>query len=220
MIITCPECETRYGVDAAAIGASGRTVRCSRCSHSWVEYQPDNLPPPREVPTSSPRLDSGRRSRPAGTNLPALPRDKKSKAPAILWFLVILTLVGMIAAAIVKRDMIMERLPGSTTVFEALGLIPPPGAGLAIENQRIKAVQKGGKQVVRIEGDIVNVSGKAALVPTMLGIIRDKTGKVLKRWRFKPPLPKLLNKERIGFATEVLPPKGSETYIITFDQRN
>jgi predicted Zn finger-like uncharacterized protein len=215
MILTCPECETRYGVDAAAIGASGRTVRCSRCSHSWVEQQPDNIPPS----MAPPRLDTGRRSRPVGTNLPALPREKKSKTPVILWSLVILTLVGIIAAAVVKRDMIMERVPASTGVFDMFGLVPPPGVGLAIQNQRIKAIQKGGKQVVRIEGDIVNVSGKAAMVPRMLGIVRDKTGKVLKRWRFKPPLPKLLNKERIGFATEVLPPEGSVTFVVTFDQR-
>ena len=218
MIITCPECETRYGVDAAAIGASGRTVRCSRCSHSWVERQPDNLPPPQDMPPPS-RLDAGRRSRPSGTNLPALPREKKSKAPVILWSFVILMLVGIIAAAVVKRGMIMDRVPASTGIFDMFGLIPPPGVGLAIQNQLSKAIQKGGKQVVRIEGDIVNVSGKVAVVPIMLGIIRDKTGKVLKRWRFKPPLPKLLNKERIGFATEVLPPEGSITFVVTFDQR-
>jgi hypothetical protein len=128
-------------------------------------------------------------------------------------------LVGIIAAAVVKRDMIMGRVPASTGIFDLFGLIPPPGVGLAIQNQRTKAIQKGGKQVVRIEGDIVNVSGKAAVVPRMLGIIRDKTGKVLKRWQFKPPLPKLLNKERIGFATEVLPPQGSITFVVIFDQR-
>ena len=128
-------------------------------------------------------------------------------------------LVGMIAGAVVKRELIMERAPASRSVFDLFGLNPPPGAGLSIQNQRIKAVPKGGKQVVRIEGDIVNISGKAVVVPRMLGIIRDKNGKVLKRWRFKPPLPKLLNKERASFATEVLPPKGSVEYIITFDQR-
>jgi len=164
-------------------------------------------------------LDTGRRSRPSGTNLPALPREKKSKAPVILWSLVILTLVGIIAAAVVKRDMIMDRVPASTGVFDMFGLIPPPGVGLAIQNQRNKAIQMGNKQLVRIEGDIVNVSGEAAVVPRMFGIIRDKTGKVLKRWWFKPPLPKLLNKEQISFTTEVLPPEGSDTFVVTFDQR-
>ena len=114
----------------------------------------------------------------------------------------------------------MERVPASTGVFDMFGLIPAPGVGLAIQNQRIKAIQKGGKRVVRIEGDIVNVSGKAAVVPRMLGIIRDK------KWQgpekgggLNHRFPKLRNKERISFATEVPPPEGSVTFVVTFDQR-
>ena len=35
MIVTCPECSTRYKVDKSAIGANGRAVRCSQCHASW-----------------------------------------------------------------------------------------------------------------------------------------------------------------------------------------
>ena len=35
MILTCPSCGTRYAIDAAKFPASGRTVRCAKCSHSW-----------------------------------------------------------------------------------------------------------------------------------------------------------------------------------------
>tara|TARA_Y100001936_G_scaffold204924_1_gene208625 strand:- start:11535 stop:12089 length:555 start_codon:yes stop_codon:yes gene_type:complete len=183
-----------------------------------VQRQPDNLPPP-EPSTIPPRLEGSRRARPPGTNLPTLSRNKKSKAPAILWTLVILVLAGMVTGAILKREMIMERVPATILAYETLGLVLPPGAGFSIENQRIRAVQKNGKRAVRIEGDIVNNSGKAAKVPKMLGVIEDNSKRVLKRWRFNPPLPKLLNKERAKFATEVVPPKGSVNYTITFDQR-
>lgn len=43
MIITCPECETRYTVKAEAFKAPGRKVRCKECGHEW--FQP---PPPEE----------------------------------------------------------------------------------------------------------------------------------------------------------------------------
>jgi predicted Zn finger-like uncharacterized protein len=43
MIITCPECSSRFFVDAAAIPPAGRKVRCSSCSAVW-----NQLPMPEE----------------------------------------------------------------------------------------------------------------------------------------------------------------------------
>src|SRR5437016_11032432 len=41
MIITCPQCETRYTADAASFPASGRKVRCSKCGHLWHQAAPE-----------------------------------------------------------------------------------------------------------------------------------------------------------------------------------
>lgn len=35
MVVTCPNCGSRYAVDPLAIGPAGRTVQCSRCDHRW-----------------------------------------------------------------------------------------------------------------------------------------------------------------------------------------
>jgi predicted Zn finger-like uncharacterized protein len=36
LIVTCPACQTRYRVDAAALARpQGRMVRCAACGHSW-----------------------------------------------------------------------------------------------------------------------------------------------------------------------------------------
>ena len=35
MIITCDACTKRYMLDAQAVGAEGRMVRCASCGHSW-----------------------------------------------------------------------------------------------------------------------------------------------------------------------------------------
>lgn len=42
MHIVCPHCTTSYAVNPATFGAAGRTVRCSRCSETWLAH-PEEL---------------------------------------------------------------------------------------------------------------------------------------------------------------------------------
>lgn len=40
MILTCPECSTRYKTKSETIGINGRTVRCQQCSTTWFVAAP------------------------------------------------------------------------------------------------------------------------------------------------------------------------------------
>jgi predicted Zn finger-like uncharacterized protein len=44
MHLVCPKCATSYRLDAAAIGAEGRSVRCARCQHVWFAAASDLQP--------------------------------------------------------------------------------------------------------------------------------------------------------------------------------
>lgn len=44
MILTCPNCSARFMIDGAALGASGRTVRCGACGHSWLQRPEQGAP--------------------------------------------------------------------------------------------------------------------------------------------------------------------------------
>lgn len=221
MILSCPECSTRYVVDPAAIGPSGRTVRCTRCSHSWVEPPPpaedvvisreaaDRLPPP---------VDFSQRARPRGTNLPALPGETRSRTPIVLWVILILFLIGVASVAVWQRDTVIARVPVAESVYDLVGLRPPPpGAGLALENVRQKIETLDGVKTLRTEGEIVNISEKPRDVPRMLGVLLDGAGGEVKRWEFDPPMPKLLHGERAAFTTELVnPPATASEVRVTF----
>lgn len=43
MLIVCPNCSTSYRVEGAALGSSGRSVRCVRCRHVWFAHDPEAL---------------------------------------------------------------------------------------------------------------------------------------------------------------------------------
>jgi predicted Zn finger-like uncharacterized protein len=221
MILSCPECSTRYVIDPAALGPSGRTVRCTRCSHSWAEPPPavEELVAAQAVsPPVSPPIDFSRGARPRGTNLPALPGEKRSRAPAVLWTILLLFLIGVAGVAAWQRDAVITRLPAAAELYELVGLGPVlPGTGLALENVRQKVSTRDGARILRIDGDIVNVSGKPRDVPQMLGVLLDGAGKEIKRWEFQPPLPKLLHHERAPFSTELAdPPDAASEVRVTF----
>lgn len=41
IIATCPQCDTKFSIAAAVLGAEGKTVRCSKCQHKWFQTPPE-----------------------------------------------------------------------------------------------------------------------------------------------------------------------------------
>jgi predicted Zn finger-like uncharacterized protein len=52
MLIVCPNCSTSYAIEAASLGAAGRTVRCARCKATW--FAESSTPAP-EIAVASDR---------------------------------------------------------------------------------------------------------------------------------------------------------------------
>jgi predicted Zn finger-like uncharacterized protein len=62
MPIVCPHCATSYAVNPASLGASGRSVRCSRCKETWLARPEDVVEPVTTVPAMA---EAGRSSQDA-----------------------------------------------------------------------------------------------------------------------------------------------------------
>jgi predicted Zn finger-like uncharacterized protein len=53
MHIVCPYCTTSYAIDLATLGASGRSVRCSRCKEVWLARPEDAVEVAASVPATA-----------------------------------------------------------------------------------------------------------------------------------------------------------------------
>jgi predicted Zn finger-like uncharacterized protein len=58
MHIVCPHCTTSYAINPSTLGASGRTVRCSRCKETWLARPEDAI----EMAAAAPAIATSRQA--------------------------------------------------------------------------------------------------------------------------------------------------------------
>lgn len=58
MHIVCPHCTTSYAINPSTLGASGRTVRCSRCKETWLARPEDAV----EMAAAAPAMAASRQT--------------------------------------------------------------------------------------------------------------------------------------------------------------
>jgi predicted Zn finger-like uncharacterized protein len=241
MILSCPECSTRYRVDAASIGSKGRKVRCSKCGHAWIglpegagaSAEPVRPPPPAgpdaDEPSppplraaradddlSPPRSSDSRRPAPGRRPKEASARRKRGGGwiAAVAWIVVLSALGAAVGGAIAMKDRVIEKWPLSERVYAAVGLGPDPfGYGLELRNVKSSETKNGDERALEIEGEIANVSGKVRDVPMLKGTLFDAKNAELQNWTFPAPETRLLPGEKAVFKTTIRNPKPEATRL-------
>lgn len=188
MIITCPECKTRYMIKSEKLGLDPKSVRCAKCKHQWtVSPNPLSQDITKEKPPLPPiaRLDS--------PNLEVQQKELnaklKKRKTVFFSFVGALIFAGFIAS-IVLKDQIMEKYPTLTSVYELVGFSAPEQAdsfaGLRIEGIERQQSKTADMTVLSFSGKVKNTSEIEVPVPNVKVQLFDEDGILLDEWTAQP----------------------------------
>jgi predicted Zn finger-like uncharacterized protein len=217
MILTCPQCETRFLLSALVLAPGGRRVKCSNCGEIWFEepdmkelQEEEGLPPVEDIPdavkpipegSSVPVLHDSEDAPQAGAflggRLAAFELPRTLAVAACLLTLVFGAL--FFAAGPVTRSW----LPAAS-FYEALGYeIKIPGTGLVFDQvEALAAPVQGGMETVTVKGKIINLTGEMQSVPAVDVALLGSTGDILSGWVIHPAPTRLDGEADLDFESK------------------
>lgn len=207
MILTCPDCATRYMLDPALLAPAGRRVRCTVCATVWFE-KPDGeqavessaLPPPVEdIPQSVRPLPDPLALRPAQIST-RRPLMAGLAAGAMAGAGVVAAVLWLLAA---QKDRIVHLWPPVAMLFESAGLkISIPGEGLVFD--QVKATLAGTPEAgatLTVAGKIINMTGSEKHLPPVTASVSGAEDLVPRETWFVPlPISRLEPERAFAFT--------------------
>lgn len=171
MILTCPECATRYFVADDRVGPEGRVVRCASCGTKWTARPDEPLELDAAHDEEALTVES-RDEEPELTSLPgeALPRAfreraqtrekvREAAAVGVVWASLLVAVTLVVGLAVVLRQDIARTWPRTAGAYALVGL-PVNLVGLAIENQHAQPALRDGHAALVISGQLRNLRGQ------------------------------------------------------------
>ncbi len=242
MILTCPECGTRYQADAAKFAPPGRKVRCAKCAHVWHQeapppepepgLEPEPVAPPPEPeryvpPPPTPVIPRREAYAPlpapvvsAPAEPEAAPRPRRRWGAALALTLGWLVLVGAVLligwSAVAYRQQVAEIWPQAASLYAPLGL-QVNARGIQFSDVASHREMEDGQFVLAITGRIENVSGREVAVPPVRVTLYGADERELYHWSFTPKVATLHAGQKVPFLTRVSnPPEGAKHLELRF----
>jgi len=225
MILTCPECSTRYLTKEDAIGPNGRTVRCTNCHATWFaasnadefalkENQAETLTIAPDESKDDLKSDLNMREKGPST-IPLKPgphvdirnraddrkRRKRLTSVGLIWAIPLALLSSTVVLGYVFRQNIVEAAPTSATLYKQLG-VEVTLSGLIIEDPITRTIDIDGKTVLVVNGAVRNISRKRQDVPLIRLSLHGKSGAELTAWLVDTKKNQLDKKGRLTFLSE------------------
>jgi predicted Zn finger-like uncharacterized protein len=243
MILTCPQCATRYQADGSKFPAAGRSVRCAKCGHVWHQIGPAPEPDPEaeifvqepEPPPPTPSEPVGIAAQPrvaafAPVAVPAPAASEADDRPApraarpwlgraavVGGWIVLVALILVIGfAAVSFRDSVATWLPQTSSFYAAAGL-PVNPRGIDFTDVSYVSQAEDGQQVLAVTGKIINRSNHELTVPLVRVALFDMERHELYHWTFVPGVSTLKPGQFAKFRTRLSsPPAGTHNLEIRF----
>jgi predicted Zn finger-like uncharacterized protein len=210
MILTCPQCSTRYHIDPAALSAGGRTVRCASCGQRWSVQPPADTPQIVEfgaAPHEAPRIA-------VTTPEPASRRHPRS----LIGWLIAAFVVLLAASAVIGRNEIVADFPASAPIYEMLRLPVVAEPGLLFEGIKPTRLEEGGISVLVVEGTIINPTGSDLPIPPIRITLLDSGGRELQEELLRLKDEHLAAGTKTSFSGRVVNPADrARNFSVTFE---
>jgi predicted Zn finger-like uncharacterized protein len=238
MILTCPECATRYFIDGGVIGFTGRTVRCTACRASWqaypeddpIELSVDDTAEPEAAP-DEPSAEAPTEDAPPLAELPAdkLPgafrakaeerrRMREAAAQGAVWAALVAGVAMVLGAVVVFRADIVRSWPRTAGAFAAIGL-PVNTIGLTIEDVQAQPGLEDGRAAVIVTGALRNIESHPVTAPPLRINLLNKAGKAVQGKIASAADPKIPPGETRHFTITLRDPPSSATDVeVVFEE--
>lgn len=228
MILTCPDCATRYFVADDRIGPQGRTVRCASCGTKWTvtaEAPLELAPTPDEIafdpndPFTPPEPPQQLSDLP-GEELPkafrerAQTREKMREAATqgVIWASLAGALAVLMVLVVVMRQDVARLWPRTAGAYAMVGL-PVNLVGLAIENQNAQPALKDGHAALVVTGSLRNIRDRAIAAPPLRISLLNLAGKPVAVKIADPDGARIPPGEARRFSVDLLDPPVSATEV-------
>jgi predicted Zn finger-like uncharacterized protein len=223
MILTCPECSTRYQANEANFPPAGRDVRCAKCGHVWHQNppEPEFEPEPAKIetpPQPAPPPQAFVRE-PVVEAEPVEEVAPKSQSPwprrlvlGLGWagLAVLVLAIGWAAAA--YRQQVVAALPQSASLYSKLGL-ETNASGLQFAAVQYHQELQGGQPVLAVTGKLVNVSTHEVPVPQIRVTLSDNDKRELYHWNFVTDVMTLRPGQATRFVTRLSSPPAAARHL-------
>ncbi|MCE2493572.1 MAG: zinc-ribbon domain-containing protein [Alphaproteobacteria bacterium] len=159
-----------------------------------------------ELPAHTPRMRSRRRQ-----------RRTRSLGPMVTWSAIVGIIAIIFGGGFFARDEIIDTWPPATMLYGMVGLAPEPGFGLELRTEASIQARDGDMEVLVIRGEVVNISSRPRIVPTLQGSLLDAGQNEIHSWTFSIVPEELAPGESGTFNTRVPnPPEGVQRVQVAF----